>query len=93
MQKLTYNGKLIGEYTTRAEALVVCFERSLVYDNHSRQRNRLLPGVRIEGTDEADGIHGGYTLAENLPIQPSRVRPHPMCSNVLKSHKSRRYLP
>lgn len=54
MQKLLVRGECIDTFKTRAEALVACFDRKLVYDQHSRKRNRLLPWVKIEGTDEED---------------------------------------
>jgi len=66
MQKLIVRGIQQGEFKTRAEAIVVCFERGLVYDQHSRRRNQLLPWVKIEGTDETD--HD--LITSNLPIHP-----------------------
>lgn len=65
MQKLIVKGQVVGEFETRAQALVACFDRKLVYDQHSRShRNQLLPFVKIEGTDE----EGEYT--PTLPAHP-----------------------
>ena len=63
MQRLLVRGELQGEFKTRADAIVACFERSLVYDSHSRKRNQLLPWVKIEGTDEEEFI-------PSTPIHP-----------------------
>lgn len=60
MPKITRFGRLIAEFPTRAQCLVFIFEQGLVYDQHSRQRNRLLPGVKVEGQDydsEEDVVH------------------------------------
>lgn len=63
--KLFVKGALVETFTTRAEALVACFDRKLVYDQHSRMRNRLLPWVKIVGEDDEDAIPN--TVA---PIHP-----------------------
>lgn len=57
MQKLIVKGKIVDEFPTRALAIVACFQRGLVYDNHSRKRNQILPWVKIVGEDE----EGEYT--------------------------------
>jgi len=64
MQKLIVKGQTVGEFQTRAQAIVECFTRGLVFDNHSRRRNQLLPWVKIEGTDE----EGDYT--PTIPAHP-----------------------
>lgn len=65
MQKLCINGKVIDTFPTRAEALVACFDRKLVYDQHSRKRNRLLPSVKIIGEDDPNAL-----VDTTLPIHP-----------------------
>lgn len=51
MPKITRNGKIIFEAPTRAECYVAVFSFNLVFDQHSRRRNQLLPGVKIVGKD------------------------------------------
>lgn len=64
MQRLIVRGQIIEEFPTRAKAIVACFARGLIFDNHSRRRNQLLPWVKIEGTDE----EGDYT--PTIPAHP-----------------------
>lgn len=52
MQSLMVRGVKVDEFPTRAQAIVACFARNLVFDSHSRRRNQLLPWVKIEGVDE-----------------------------------------
>ncbi len=61
MQKLIKDGIVVGEFQTRAEAIVTAFELNLVHDRHSRKRNTLLPNVKIEGKDEHNAIPNGYS--------------------------------
>jgi hypothetical protein len=63
MRQLLVRGVCQGEFRTRADAIVACFERRLVYDQHSRKRNQLLPYVEIVGTDEEEFI-------PSTPIHP-----------------------
>ena len=51
MPKVVRNGIDLASFPTRADCLVFVFEQNLVYDQHSRMRNRLLPGVKIVGKD------------------------------------------
>jgi hypothetical protein len=54
--KLYVLGKLRGEFESRSMAIVACFENNLVYDQHSRKRNQLLPSVNIvEDKEDKDG--------------------------------------
>lgn len=88
-QKLTYKGELIGEYPTRAEALVVCFELKLVHDQHQRKlRNTLLPGVKIDGTDDI-GYVGSRALEGSTIRAIDRLFPPPDPSPTLKTVKRR----
>lgn len=103
MQKLTYNGELVGEYHTRAECIVVCFENNLVYDSHSRKRNQLLPGVKIDGTDElgylgSSALQGSLPRAIDLPLsiadvdetlRPKQIRRRPLPSRGPLDGRSR----
>lgn len=80
MQKLIVKGEVIGEYHTRVEALVECFERGLVYDQHARKRrNNLLPWVKIDGVDEI-GYLGSRALEGSVPrsvdgiLRDARIR-------------------
>lgn len=67
MQKLIVRGEVIGEFYTRADAIVECFERGLVHDQHQRhRRNTLLPWVKIDGTDEL-GYVGSRALEGSVP--------------------------
>jgi hypothetical protein len=52
--KLYVLGKLRGEFESRSMAIVACFENNLVYDQHSRKRNQLLPSVNIVEDKEDD---------------------------------------
>lgn len=52
--KLYVNGKLRGEFESRALCIVACFENHLVYDQHSRKRNQLLPSVNIVEVKDED---------------------------------------
>lgn len=73
MQKLIVKGEVIGEFYTRADAIVECFERGLVYDQHARKRrNNLLPWVKIDGTDEL-GYVGSRALAGSTPRPVSDI--------------------
>jgi hypothetical protein len=51
MPKLTKNGVTVYEADTRADCIVAAFRLNCVYDQHSRKRNQLLPGVKVEGQD------------------------------------------
>lgn len=51
MPKVLRDGVELATFPTRAACLVFVFEQQLVYDQHSRMRNRLLPGVKIVGND------------------------------------------
>lgn len=51
MPKLTRNGEILFEHPLRSACIVQAFELGLVYDQHSRKRNRFLPGVKVEGVD------------------------------------------
>jgi hypothetical protein len=82
MQRLTYKGELVGEYPTRALAIVACFELNLVYDQHARKlRNTLLPGVKIDGTDEL-GYVGSRALEGSLPRHPLDRKPLQLSSKT-----------
>ena len=36
--------------------MVFIFEQNLVYDQHSRKRNQLLSGVKVEGSDYEEEV-------------------------------------
>lgn len=73
MQQLIVRGEVVGEFHTRAEAIVECFERGLVYDQHARKRrNNLLPWVKIDGTDDI-GYVGSRALEGSLPRTTSDI--------------------
>ena len=64
MQTLSYKGKIVGQFRTKAEALVYCFGNGLVYDRFSPKRNQLIQGVKIDGVDDLDAN------IPDLPIHP-----------------------
>lgn len=53
MPAIVRNGSQVVSFPTRAECLVFAFARpgQLVFDQHSRRRNQLIPGVEIVGKD------------------------------------------
>lgn len=52
MPIVSRQGVQIATFPTRAECFLFIFAQgNLTYDQHSRKRNQLLPGVKVEGKD------------------------------------------
>lgn len=76
MPKVVRNGVELATFPTRAECLVFVFEQHLVYDSHSRMRNRLLPGVKVVGKDyeeEQDATDWQRMVLHRMQIEGLRA--------------------